>query len=116
MGCSCPEEVFENIDYAENLDSPWERRIEVGDRLLIYIVNVDRETDAVGSIDAALRIGVAERNSKRLNRFRLVLLSSEGAEYTGTAYEKVFCNSPYHDDRTHLHIVDDVDLLNFGRT
>ncbi len=116
LGCSCPEEVFENIAYSENPNTRWKRRIEVGNRLLIYVVDSDPVGNMSREIDAALRTGVIERNRKGLNRFRLVLVSSNGVKDTETVWEKVFCESPYFDERTHLHIVEERDISIFGKT
>ena len=116
LGCSCPEEVFEKIEYAENSNAPWERRIEVGNRLLIYIVDADAVGDTACRIDAVLQIGVAERNSKGLNRFRLVLVSSSRDADSRTTSEAVFHRSPHYDDRTHLHIVEQGDISSFSKT
>jgi len=116
LGCSCPEEVFEKIEYAENSNAPWERRIEVGSRLLIYVVDADPVGNLARRIDAALQTGVIERNRKGLNRFRLVLVSTNRDEDTEAASEKIFCESPYFDGRTHLHIVEEGDIPDFRKT
>ena len=76
LGCSCPEEVFNKIDYQKEIDGMSGRKVTVGDRLLIYIISTDRESNIQGVIDSALEQGVEERDKKRLNRFRLVLASS----------------------------------------
>ncbi len=112
LGCSCPEEVFNKIEYDKELAELWGRRVNVGDRLLIYIINTDSEKDLSDKVNSALQLGVAERNSKGLNRFRLVLVSSKGDEIRVLA-EKEFRESVYYDEKTHLHIVSEEDIAQF---
>lgn len=116
LGCACPEEVFENIVYSENANTPWERRIEVGNRLLVYVVASDPLESTSRKIDAALQTGVIERNRKGFNRFRLVLVSPNRDEDAETVCEKLFCESPSFDEKTHLHIVAEKDALFFRNT
>ena len=58
LGCSCPEEVFTQIDYQEEDDSILGRKINVGDRLLIYIISMDRKSRIQEVINSALEQGV----------------------------------------------------------
>jgi hypothetical protein len=109
LGCTCPEEVFNKIEYNEELNEPWERRINIGDRLLIYIINIGPESDLVDKVNTALRLGVTERNEKGFNRFRLVLVSSDGDEVRDVA-EREFSESAYQDEKTHLHILGKQDI------
>ncbi len=104
LGCSCPEAVFDKIEYASDPSEPWQRKVTVGDRLLIYIIDAEREPDLPGKMASALELGLAERNSRGLNRFRLVLVSTHPDEVRGMA-EQAFQESAYHDERTHLHIL-----------
>jgi hypothetical protein len=105
LGCSCPEEVFARIDYRENDDQEiWEKRIIVGDRLLIYVINPDDLSEIRGLIQSAIRQGVEERNELGFNRFRLVVVATQPDEQASIA-ESAFAHSEYVDDRTHLHVV-----------
>lgn len=112
LGCSCPEEVFENIEYEINLSSSWERRINVGNRLLIYIINICTDTDVVSKVQDALEKGVAERNNNNLNRFRLVLVTPVEGGIRVSA-EKAFNESKFYDDKTHIHFVNNNDISGF---
>lgn len=112
LGCSCPEEVFEKIEYEKGLSESWERRINVGNRLLIYIINAEPESDIPQKVKDALAMGVKERNKKGLNRFRLVLVTSGSSEICESA-EKAFDESEFHDEKTHLHFVKDNDISGF---
>jgi hypothetical protein len=105
LGCSCPEEVFNKIDYTKNKDNEiWEKKINIGNRLLIYIINPDKNSAIHERVQSALRQGVEERNKKGFNRFRLVVVASQPDEQEGPI-ESTFAGSEYVDDRTHLHVV-----------
>ena len=109
LGCSCPEEVFNQIDYQEEGDGILGRKVTVGNRLLIYIITMDRKSNIQGDINSALEQGVEERDKKGLNRFRLVLVASRPDQLQSTA-EHAFDRSGYADENTHLHIVSESDL------
>lgn len=109
LGCGCPEEVFNKIEYEEKQDRPWERRINTGDRLLVYIIRVDSENDVAGKMVTAMEAGITERNEKKFNRFRLVLISSNRDEI-GPSAEKIFNASDLTDEKTHLHILSENDM------
>ena len=112
LGCSCPEEVFNQIDYQKECDDISGRKINVGERLLIYIITVDGKSNIQGVINSALEQGVEERDEKGFNRFRMVLVSACPDELRDLA-EHVFDSSGYADEKTHLHVVNvsDVECL-----
>jgi len=109
LGCSCPEEVFNQIDYQEEGDGISGRKINVGGRLLIYIITMDGKSNIQEVINPALKQGVEERDKKGLNRFRLVLVASRPDELRSLA-EHAFDSSEYTDEKTHLHIVNRSDV------
>ena len=109
LGCSCPEEVFEKIDCQEGRAGTAERKVSIGDRLLIYIIAADNEPDIQGVINSALERGVVERDKKGFNRFRLVLVASRPDELRGLA-EQAFAGSGYTDSKTHIHVVSERDV------
>ena len=111
LGCSCPEEVFNQIDYQKEYDDISERKINVGERLLIYIITMGGKSNVQGVISSALEQGVEERDEKGLNRFRLVLVASCPDELRSSA-EHAFDSSGYADEKTHLHIVNESDVVN----
>jgi hypothetical protein len=112
LGCSCPEEVFEKVEYEKGGGEFWEKRINVGNRLLIYIITSVSESDIAQKIKAALASGVAERNKHGLNRFRLVVATSGSGKIQELA-EMAFNESGQHDEKTHLHFVKDKDISPF---
>jgi len=109
LGCGCPEDVFKKIDYEKNQSDVWDGRINVGDRLLVYIVNVDSEDDVSKTIIQAMESGVTERNDKNFNRFRLVLVASNRERISSSA-QKTFCASNLFDEKTHLHLLSENDI------
>ena len=112
LGCSCPEEVFNQIDYQKEHDGILGRKINVGDRLLIYIITMDGQSNIQGVINSALVQGVVERDKKGFNRFRLVLVASHPDELRSSA-EQAFNSSGYTDEKTHLHVVNESDVGSF---
>lgn len=104
LGCSCPEEAFYNIDYQRKCDPFPERKVTVGGRLLIYLIDMDKGSNVQEDIESALGRGVEERDKEGLNRFRLVLVASRPEKIHSQA-EHVFNNAEYTDEKTHLHVV-----------
>ena len=112
LGCSCPEEVLDKIDYQKESDDISGGKINVGERLLIYIITMDGKSNIQGVISSALERGVEERDKKCLNRFRMVLVSSRPDELRSSA-EHAFDSSGYTDEKTHLHVVNESDVESF---
>jgi hypothetical protein len=104
LGCSCPEEVFNKIDYQRKRAPFPERKVTVGGRLLIYFIDMDRESNIQEDVESALWRGVEERDKEGLNRFRLVLVASRPEKIYSQA-EHVFNDAEYTDEKTHLHVV-----------
>lgn len=112
LGCSCPQEVFKNIDYQKKYEGISGSRVNVGNRLLIYILAMDGESSIQAVINKALERGVEERDKNGFNRFRLVLVASRPDELCGLA-ERAFNDSGYRDEKTHLHVVNEGDVESF---
>ena len=112
LGCSCPEDVFNKIDYEKEIDGIPGRKITVGDRLLIYMITLEGKSGIRGVIHSALEQGVVERDKKGLNRFRLVLLSYSPDEIRKLA-EHSFDSSGYKDEKSHLHVLNASNVLCF---
>lgn len=81
LGCKCPNEVFEIIEVERNFSSEvLQYRINVGNRLLIYVVDGSRcQTEE--SVRNLVEEGVKERDERNFNRFRLVLAMDEIYEF-----------------------------------
>jgi hypothetical protein len=103
LGCTCPPEVFTTIRDipADNEGEP--RRLLIGERLLIYILD-SSEAVAPGCIATWVRKGRAERDSRAMNRFRLVFVADDPVA-SGPLCKAAFQQTPGVDDRVHLHVV-----------
>jgi hypothetical protein len=106
LGCGCPEEVFQYMDYRSNImsgDVLLRARINVGNRLLIYVVDVEKRESLRNILSRLIDIGKKERDDLGFNRFRLVLASDNMNEIRRTS-EDLFRDS-VKDEKVHLHIV-----------
>ena len=112
LGCSCPEEVLNSIDYQQAGAGIIGSKINVGGRLLVYILTVDEQSSFQEVIDTALAQGVRERDKKGFNRLRLVLVASCPDDLCSLA-EQAFDHSGHVDEKTHLHVVSDGDVKGF---
>jgi hypothetical protein len=110
LGCTCPEKVFQHIevqtDVAVHDDVVLDYEINVGKRLLIYVVAVD-ELGVLGLIIPQLvRIGTYKRNEYGFNRFRLVLLTQKAEALTEEASTIFKSLDVATDEKVHLHVID----------
>ncbi len=112
LGCGCPEEVFQAIDcksyvrLSDDVTLTW--AITIGGRLLIYVIEKDAGLD-----DALLAFLVAkgrkERDSRGLNRFRLVVAADDGAAKEGLMH--MFEELQDRDEKVHLHVIRKADAF-----
>jgi hypothetical protein len=106
LGCNCPEEVFSTIDCLNDVPVrgiALDLKINVGNRLLVYVVTVD-DPDSLRRVLPLLVIaGKKERDGEGFNRFRLVLAADDIDKIKDEA-ETVF-NSLNEDEKVHLHLV-----------
>jgi hypothetical protein len=110
LGCTCPDAIFERVKMREGPPLPSGgkvRRIAIGGRLLIYLVEGVSFDDVNRGIQAWTRSGRIDRDDAGMNRFRLVIgldgLSTRDAGGIRDAFASACAES---DDRMHLHIVD----------
>lgn len=100
LGCSCPDTVFKNIK--------WERdeylfRIDISNRLLIYILNKNIDETDSKEIKKLLTQGKLTRDKKNFNRFRLVIPSNGPQD--GERFQFILRSLYPEDDKIHLHII-----------
>jgi len=110
LGCACPEEVFQYIDCQSDIqagDIRLRARINVGNRLLIYVADVDDPKSLRSLLPQLLEIGKKERDRLGFNRFRLVLTADHTGEIAEPAAE-VFRDAA-GDEKMHLHVVQKTD-------
>ena len=106
LGCGCPEEVFRNIDCQCDIkinDISVKNRINIGNRLLIYVAEVSKSESVNRILPLLCDAGKKDRDSLGFNRFRLVLAADilddikQSAEDTFNAINK--------DEKMHLHVI-----------
>ena len=114
LGCDCPDEVFEKIEYG-NADHGEETRmgtITVGGRLLVYIWKVNDLAVVEAKLPAVLLHGKEHRDRLGLNRIRIVL-ATDNVERIGPMAQRLFKAWNRKDEKVHLHVLrtEDVALL-----
>ena len=111
LGCGCPEEVFKTIECRSNimLDGIQIRdHINIGNRLLIYVVEVGRPDSLENILKSLVIYGRKERDSSGFNRFRLVLTADDIGIFQKDA-ETIF-RSINSDEKVHLHLIRKADI------
>ena len=112
LGCGCDDEFLRSIRCTRTgpgIDSPL-TRLDVGGRLLIYVLTVDDDPrPAILALPAVIASGVVERDTEGFNRLRVVV-ATENPEELRERAEEVFAASAPMDDRIHLHVIEVSDL------
>ncbi len=107
LGCTCPDEVLEHIDCRAGVkvsdDVALDYEINVGNRLLIFLVTVDDADSLKPLVSQLVREGTKKRNQENFNRFRLVLLTQRPTDVTEEAF--AIFQSLGADGKVHLHVV-----------
>lgn len=111
LGCRCEDEVFRSITLElETLPDgamPYVR-VVIGRRLLIYLAKAAFDAPLQRLMPELASLGRQERDSRRYNRFRLVLACTDGLFLTDVhTWFKLVVGQ---DDKAHLHVVADVAL------
>ena len=104
LGCDCSEDVFRHIENERNTEAGGfmlKNKINVGGRLLVYVVDAD--ANILREIPALVSMGKKERDSRGFNRFRLVLVSDD-IKMRKRGFE-AFKAIGVPDERIHLHII-----------
>jgi excinuclease UvrABC helicase subunit UvrB len=107
LGCRCPEEVFGIVECTHDIqlrDGTLVRtRLNIGNRLLVYVVEADDAEFVRHHVPSIASAGRAERDEEGFNRFRLVLASDDD-EVAGAA-EETYRRLEQTDGRMHLHVI-----------
>lgn len=107
LGCDCPDEVFDKVvcedDVQINSELTLFYRINIGDKLLIYILVLNQTNKLGTELPELIDAGEKERNDRGFNRFRLVLVSEHPDVIKDDAH-KLF-EQLGKDEKIHLHIV-----------
>jgi len=102
LGCGCPMEVFEHIqmELIRTNDISMLQLI-LGNRLLVWIVDRLKMDSPKNSASQLLERGRLERDTRQLNRFRLILVG-EVPEPEAKELRELPETKP---DKVHLHIL-----------
>ncbi len=115
LGCGCPEEVFNKIDYQSDFklnEISLLSRINIGNRLLIYVTKIYNPDLIKKDIPLLISEGKKDRDSSGFNRFRLVIVS-DGSNAIKEYVYSIF-NTLEKDEKIHLHIISEDDMPEFS--
>jgi len=114
LGCNCPAEVFNIIEWqkdvqiADNITLNY--KINIGNRLIIYIIDIMNAEFLNDNLFKVIQIGIGERNDNNFNRFRLVIISNNIAEI-GSIARNIFYKLNIDDKKIHLHLMQKTDVV-----
>jgi hypothetical protein len=114
LGCGCPEEVFRHIDCKSDIrvgDVLLKNRINIGNRLLIYITRISDMNSIKHILNFLIGRGIKDRDESGFNRFRLVLATDDSGAMKQAA-ESIFADID-KDEKVHLHIIPEKDMPDF---
>ncbi|MFC1884225.1 hypothetical protein ACFL2O_05600 [Thermodesulfobacteriota bacterium] len=102
LGCACPDEVFNHYQILRGRSEhgPYIQLV-MGDRLLVKIIEMSELSLTKEAVLEMLSNGVEERERRRLNRFRLVIVADPSPEIQ----KKITELSNKMDSRVHIHII-----------
>ncbi len=108
LGCACPDAVFEHIDSRCQValgPAILSRRINVGHRLLVYLLECD-DPGVIGLwLPEVLSRGLEERDREGFNRLRVVV-GTDNSQPVSQAAQRAFESQEGVDERVLLHVVD----------
>lgn len=114
LGCGCPDDVFDHIEHGPaQVESIPLYRIQLSDRLLIYLARSDTADDLLRHLPVLLAAGRKERDQLGLRRFRAVLITDNVNGLHGRA-QALFDRWPNRDDNCFLHVIDRHHVLAFA--
>ena len=107
LGCTCPDSIFDQQEFdsgitINNIKNC--KKLCVGERLLIYLINAESVSDLPSSITSLVSEGRRERDSRGLNRFRLVL-GAKDVDLISKEAKTIFEGFNDLDGKVHLHVV-----------
>lgn len=109
LSCGCDEEVFNHIEHQSRVlvtpDIEADKRINIGNRLLVYIIKIDDPGSINGNLAKILSAGKKDRDTGGFNRFRLALIAPEGG-INKKILSDIFDEFRNGDEKMHLHILD----------
>ena len=108
LGCSCPDEVFDNIEVLdaqrEFAGLPGDYVIGIGHRLLILVINAQSWQKVAAALEQLCARGRDMRDVQGFRRFRLVVVTPD-TELARRVLAGLFDTFTDTDDRAHLHVI-----------
>ena len=110
LGCSCPEDVFDDIRVTERFDLFEQAHTiyEIGGRLFVAVVAADDRQAIRSSLGRMVEAGRDYRDLHGYNRFRLVIATDDVE--ARSVLEQQFAALPNSDEKSHLHVVSQEEL------
>ena len=114
LGCNCPSEVFniiegqKDIPLDQNINLNY--KINIGNRLLIYIIEINDKEFLRQNLLKIVAQGIDERNQNNFNRFRLVIISNNIDEIDKSG-RRLFDTILKGDQKAHLHLIRKKDFV-----
>jgi hypothetical protein len=114
LGCNCPSEVFniierqKDIQLDQNINLNY--KINIGNRLLIYIMEINDKEFLRQNLLKIVAHEIDERNKNNFNRFILVIISNDINENDQNG-QRLFDTILKGDQKAHLHIVREKDFV-----
>jgi hypothetical protein len=115
LGCNCPSEVFNIIQWQKDVQISdginLNFKINIGNRLLIYLIDMDNVNFMNDNLLKVIKTGITERDDNNFNRFRLVIIADNIIEF-GSIAQNIFNQLNIDDEKVHLHVMQkkDIDL------
>ena len=104
LGCTCPEEIFDHYQVQHNVSEAIPRvQLIMGNRLLVWIVDAARVVEPGQTLLRLLEQGLAKREDRGLNRFRLVVVGES------LSWEKEWAHlAEGLGPKVHLHVLPEI--------
>ena len=133
LGCECSDDVFKIIEIQNNIISNNElvikQKINIGNKLLIYLIEINEFFNQTKELSEIFKIfrnillkGKIERDNKKFNRFRLVIIINKIGKNDSfknikdikniiNKFQEIFQelqNGKIIDEKIHLHIIEEL--------
>jgi hypothetical protein len=104
LECTCPEEIFDHYQVRKQVFRSLPLiEVIMGDRLLVWIIDGGKVPDPGQALRQLLKAGLAERERRGLNRFRLVVVGDF------PSWEERWAHlAEEMDPKVHLHVLPEI--------
>jgi hypothetical protein len=108
LGCTCPDEVFSNIEIEDSpasfADLSEGQLILIGGKLIVYLIQTNDGMNLTNKLEQIFNRAREIRNKNGFNRFRLVV-SAPSEQLNRDILTQQFENLVNIDERLHLHVI-----------